>query len=83
MKEFILKFKNSPMWVKVFVVLACAVLALMSLFACGPVQKTSVVVKDTPTGVTISTSQSGQDSSGTTISVTPNINFSPSGSAPH
>lgn len=63
--------KSLPIWSRIVVVVILAVLAFI-ITSCGT-QKVVVRVKDTPTGVSISTTQSSADSSGTTVNVNPNI----------
>ena len=73
-KQFLSFFKDKPLWVRVLItVLLVSVFSIYLLCSCG--QTVKVTVKDTPTGVSISTSQSKQDSSGTNIHINPNISF--------
>ena len=74
LKKFISLFKDSPTWLRCLI--AILVSALMSIYlfcSCG--QTVRVTVRDTPNGVSISTTQHKQDSSGTNININPNINF--------
>lgn len=68
--------KSSPLWIRIIAIVCIAVLALLSMSACGT-QKVTVRIKDTPSGVSISTTQNKADSSGTNIQVNPNINYNP------
>lgn len=63
--------KSLPVWSRIVVLVIFAILAFI-ISSCGT-QKVVVRVKDTPTGVSISTTQSSADSSGTTVNVNPNI----------
>lgn len=64
----------SPIWLRYLVAILVAVLVtIFSLVGCG--QTVKVTVRDTPSGVSISTTQSKQDSAGTNISINPNINL--------
>ena len=73
-KQFLSFFKDKPLWVRVLVtVLLASVLSIYLLCSCG--QTVRVIVKDTPSGVSISTTQTKQDSSGTHININPNITF--------
>ena len=68
-------FKSiTPLWLRSVVAFLLALLILIfSMSACA--QMVKVTVKDTPNGVSITTSQSKKDSSGTNISISPNINI--------
>lgn len=68
--------KSKPFWMRIIALLALATLVLLSTSACGT-QKVTVRIKDTPSGVSISTTQNKADSSGTNIQVNPNINYNP------
>ena len=69
-------FKSlTPLWLRSLVALLIAILLLVFSFtSCG--QTVKVTVRDTPNGVSISTTQTKKDSSGTNININPNINFS-------
>lgn len=73
-KEFLRLFSCAPMWLRAIVVTLLSVLFALYLFcSCG--QAVKVTVRDTPSGVSISTTQTKQDSSGTHININPNISF--------
>ena len=64
----------TPLWLRALVALISAVIILIfSLSSCA--QTVKVTVRDTPSGVTISTTQTKKDSAGTNISINPNINI--------
>lgn len=66
--------KSLPIWLRAIVLaLIAGLLLCLSLISCG--QTVRVTVKDTPNGVSISTSQNRADSSGTSIKIEPTINF--------
>lgn len=80
MENFLFKLwtwlKTLPLWLRSLVLVllsALALIASMSLSACG--QTVKVTVRDTPNGVSISTTQTKRDSSGTNINISPNIQF--------
>lgn len=74
LKKFLSVFTDCPSWIRVVIGFVVSVLLTFYLMcSCG--QTVKVTVRDTPSGVTISTSQTKKDSSGTNINVTPNINF--------
>ena len=74
LKKFLSLFTNYPAWIRVVIAFVVSVLVTLYLLcSCG--QTVKVVVKDTPSGVSISTTQTKKDSSGTNISINPNINF--------
>ena len=68
--------KSLPIWLRGIVLVlisALVLIASMSLSACG--QTVKVTVRDTSSGVQISTTQNKRDSSGTNISIKPTITF--------
>lgn len=66
--------RSLPVWLRaVLLALVAGVLLCLSLSSCG--QTVRVTVKDTPNGVSISTSQNRADSSGTSIKINPTINY--------
>lgn len=66
--------KSLPIWLRSLVLaLIAGLLLCLSLVSCG--QTVRVTVKDTPNGVSISTSQNRADSSGTSIKIQPTINY--------
>ena len=72
-KSFLEWLKRFPFWLRATLLLLVGGILLV-LSSCG--QTVRVVVKDTPNGVSISTSQNKADSSGTNIKIEPTINFS-------
>lgn len=73
-KTFLLWLKKLPSWLRAVILLLGASLAfVLSLSSCG--QTVRVTVKDTPNGVSISTTQNKADSSSTSIKINPTINF--------
>lgn len=65
-----------PMFLRAFVLVLLAALVLiasMSMSSCG--QTVKVTVRDTPTGVSISTTQTKKDSSGTNIHISPVVSL--------
>lgn len=73
-KDFLSLFKDKPRWLRILVtVLISVLLTVYLLSSCGQIVK--VTVKDTPSGVSISTQQNKSDSTTTSISVNPTINF--------
>lgn len=74
LKHLFSLFSSAPTWLRHIVALLIGVAsAIWLICSCG--QTVRVTVKDTPQGVSISTTQSSKDSSGTNISINPNINF--------
>lgn len=79
MTELLTKFWSwfktiTPLWLRALVALLVAVLVtIFTLVGCA--QTVKVTVRDTPSGVTISTTQTKKDSAGTNISINPNINL--------
>lgn len=65
--------KSLPIWLRIVVLVLIAGLCLIASTSCGQLVK--VTVRDTPSGVEISTNQTKKDSSSTSINVNPNINF--------
>lgn len=66
--------KSLPVWLRSLILaLIAGLIMCLSLSACG--QTVRVTVKDTPNGVSISTSQNRADSSGTSIKIEPTINY--------
>lgn len=65
--------KTLPLWLRSIVLLLIAVLILIFSISCG--QTVRVTVKDTPNGVTVSTTQNRKDSTGTNVNVNPTINY--------
>lgn len=64
-----------PKWARaVLIFLIASILILLSLTSCASTQRIAIKIKDTPSGVSITTSQSA-DSSGTSINLNPTINF--------
>lgn len=64
----------TPLWLRSLVALIVAVLLLIFSFS-SCAQTVKVTVRDTPSGVSISTTQTKKDSAGTNISINPNINL--------
>lgn len=67
--------KKLPIWARVLVVFLIAI--ILSVFlatSCASTQRIRISIKDTPSGVSITTSQSA-DSSGTTLNLNPVINL--------
>lgn len=74
-KIFLTWLKKLPSWLRAVILLLGASLTfVLSLSSCG--QTVKVTVKDTPNGVSISTTQTKADSSSTSIKINPTINFS-------
>lgn len=74
LKNLMTYLKSFPVWLRAIVLaLIAGLLLCLSLVSCG--QTVRVTVKDTPNGVSISTSQNRADSSGTSIKIEPTINF--------
>lgn len=73
-KDFLSLFKDKPRWLRILVTVLLSVLVTVYLLSsCG--QTVKVTVRDTPSGVSISTSQNKADSSNTSITVNPTINL--------
>lgn len=74
LKNLMTYLKSLPVWLRAIVLaLIAGLLLCLSLVSCG--QTVKVTVKDTPNGVSISTSQNRADSSGTSIKIEPTINY--------
>ena len=66
--------RTLPVWLRsILLLLISAIILIFSLSSCG--QTVRVTVRDTINGVEISTTQTKKDSSGTNISINPNINL--------
>lgn len=65
--------KTLPLWLRAIVLLLIASLILIFSTSCG--QTVRVTVKDTPNGVTVSTTQNRKDSTGTNVNVNPTIHY--------
>lgn len=65
--------KRFPFWLRAVLILLVGGILLV-LSSCG--QTVRVTVRDTPSGVSISTTQNKSDSSATNIRIEPTINFS-------
>lgn len=73
-KKLMTCLKSQPIWLRSLILVSTAcVLLCLSMVSCG--QTVRVTVKDTPNGVSISTSQNRADSSGTSIKIQPTINY--------
>lgn len=74
LKNLMTYLKSLPVWLRAIVLaLIAGLLLCLSLVSCG--QTVKVTVKDTPNGVSISTSQNRADSSSTSIQIKPTINY--------
>lgn len=74
LKSFLALFRNYPVWLRYLIsALVAILLTLYLMTSCG--QTVKVTVRDTPSGVSISTSQNKADSSNTKIEVNPTINL--------
>lgn len=74
LKQIFSLFSSAPVWMRHVIALLIGVCtAIWLICSCG--QTVRVLVKDTPNGVSISTTQSQKDSSATSININPNINF--------
>lgn len=65
--------KTLPIWLRSVVLLLVSILALIFSVSCG--QTVRVTVRDTPNGVSISTTQNKADSTSTNIHVSPTVHF--------
>ena len=72
-KAFLTWLVAKPLWLRAVLLAIMAIALFFLTLSCG--QTVRVTVKDTPQGVSISTTQTSKDSSGTNISINPNINF--------
>lgn len=75
--EILVKLSKLPGWLRAVIIALVAVLSFfltMTVSSCG--QTVRVTVRDTDNGVSISTSQSKRDSSGTNIQINPTVNYS-------
>ena len=74
LKSFLALFRSGPVWLRAIVSALVAILLTFYLMtSCG--QTVKVTVRDTPSGVSISTSQNKADSSNTKIDINPTINL--------
>ena len=74
LRSFLALFRNYPSWLRYLIsALVAVLLTLYLMTSCG--QTVKVTVRDTPSGVSISTSQNKADSSNTNIQVNPTINL--------
>lgn len=71
-KEVLYLFKNAPKWTRIVVYVAVAIIALMSLFACGT---TRAVVHNGATGTT--TEIKITTNNPTSVHTSPNIQLNP------
>lgn len=65
--------KTLPFWARCLAAAIAAMVVLVCSSGCA--QLVRVTVKDTPNGVSITTTQTKKDSAGTNISITPNIHL--------
>lgn len=66
--------KTLPIWLRAVVLLLVGILALVFSVSCSTMSR--VVVKETTSGVTITTTQSADQQNSTSIQVNPTLNFS-------
>lgn len=71
--KFFVWLKMLPLWLRAIVLLLIVSLILIFSTSCG--QTVRVTVKDTPNGVTVSTTQNRKDSTGTNVNVNPTIHY--------
>lgn len=65
--------KTLPVWLRAVVLLLVGILALIFSVSCSTMSR--VIVKETTSGVTITTSQSADQQNSTSIQVNPTVNF--------
>lgn len=65
--------KTLPLWLRAVVLLLVGILALVFSVSCSTMSR--VIVKDTTSGVTITTTQSADQQNSTSIHVNPTLNF--------
>lgn len=66
--------KTLPIWLRAIVLLLIGILALIFSTSCSTMSR--VIVKETTSGVTITTTQSADQQNSTSIQVNPTLNFS-------
>lgn len=66
--------KTLPIWLRAVVLLLVGILALIFSVSCSTMSR--VIVKETTSGVTITTTQSADKQNSTSIQVNPTLNFS-------
>lgn len=66
--------KSLPVWLRAVVLLLVGILALIFSVSCSTMSR--VIVKETTSGVSITTSQSADKQNNTSIQVNPTLNFS-------
>lgn len=66
--------KTLPVWLRAVVLLLVGILALIFSVSCSTMSR--VIVKETTSGVTITTTQSADQQNSTSIQVNPTLNFS-------
>lgn len=76
-KAFLSWLAGRPVWIRAVLLALIAALLFFLTLSCG--QTVKVTVRDTPSGVTVSTSQNREDSASTNINVNPTINFPKNG----
>lgn len=65
--------KTLPVWLRAVVLLLVGILALIFSVSCSTMSR--VIVKETTSGVTITTTQSVDQQNSTSIQVNPTLNF--------
>lgn len=65
--------KTLPVWLRAVVLLLVGILALIFSVSCSTMSR--VIVKETSSGVTITTTQSADEQNSTSIQVNPTLNF--------
>lgn len=65
--------KVLPLWLRAIVLVLIASLVLIFSVSCG--QTVRVTVRDTPNGVSVSTTQNRKDSTGTNVNINPTIHY--------
>lgn len=65
--------KTLPIWLRAVVLLLVGILALIFSVSCSTMSR--VIVKETTSGVTITTTQSADQQNSTSIQVNPTLNF--------
>lgn len=65
--------KTLPVWLRAVVLLLVGILALIFSVSCSTMSR--VIVKETTSGVTITTTQSADQQNSTSIQVNPTLNF--------
>lgn len=66
--------KTLPVWLRAVVLLLVGILTLIFSVSCSTMSR--VIVKETTSGVTITTSQSADEQNSTSIQVNPTLNLS-------